>query len=82
MTGKIAGVDLGWNDLWTFAGVPTTLTQGDVLTVTRTNTNIKVSFGGVTESRNLNVLNGLSCYAVGVWCHNAEATFKEFNILS
>ena len=80
MTGKIGGVDLGWNDFWNFAGVATSLTDGDVLEITRTNTSIKVSFGGVTETRKLSVLDGLSCYAVGVWCHNAEATFKEFSI--
>lgn len=81
MTGKIGGVDLGWNDFWSFAGVRTTLTKGNVMEITRTNTSIKVTFGGVTETRVLNKLDGLSCYAVGVWCHNAEATFKEFKII-
>lgn len=81
MTGKIAGVDLGWNDFWSFAKVPTTLTQGNVLTVTRNNTSITVSFGGVTETRFVSSLDGLACYAAGVWCHNAVATFNEFTIV-
>lgn len=80
MTGKIAGVDLGWNDYWTFANVPTTLTKGNVMEITRTNTSIKVTFGGVTETRSVSKLDGLNCYAVGVWCHNTAATFKEFKV--
>ena len=35
----------------------------------------------LTSDGILNKLDGLSCYAVGVWCHNAEATFKEFKII-
>ncbi len=80
MTGKIAGADLGWNDFWNFANVPTTLKTGNELKVLRNGANITVTFGGVTETKKVAKLGDLPCYAVGVWAHNTEALFENFKV--
>ena len=82
MTGKIGGVDLGWNDFWNFASVPTSLLEGNVLTVARSGNKITTTFGGVTETKTLSKLGDLSCYAAGVWCHNANATFENYKVVA
>lgn len=81
MTGKIAGVDLGWNDFWNFANVPTLLKTGNELKVSRSEATITVTFGGVSETKKLTKLGDLPCYAAGVWAHNTKATFENFKIV-
>lgn len=82
LTGKIDGVDLGWNDMWSFQGTSTSLVNGQVLKVTRKNTEITAEFNGVKETKYINKLDKLNNYAYGVWCHNTVATFKNIKVES
>ncbi len=77
-TGTINGSDIGWHDIWSFAGVETHLTRGETLTVSRNNTTITVSYGGMTGSVDVSALNGLQSDYVGLWCCKTACEYSDF----
>lgn len=81
-TGMINGVDIGWNDLWEFANVSTSLSQGQKLEITRNDDLLTVTFNGVSTSKRITGLKGLSNLECGVWTLRTTTTFEEFEIKS
>lgn len=68
LTGLVNGKDIGFRDIWDFSGTTSTLTQGNVMTVTRNNTKFTVTFGGKTFTQTITEIDGSNNYAYGVWC--------------
>lgn len=77
LTGKNNGEDIGYHDFWGYEGTPTSLINGQTLSVSRNGTNISVTFANKTYSQSFDFLLYRPSPAVGVWSHNVVATFEN-----
>ncbi len=81
-TGQMNGQDIGWFDLWSFAGVETHLTQGQKLEIIRSDSTVTVSYGGVTASIEVPPLKGLQSDYVGLWCCKTTCEYLDFQTMA
>ena len=79
-TGLISGVDLSWNDIWSFAGITTTLSSGQEMVITRSNKTLTVQFAGITGSTTLSTLDGLANRYFGFYSNKTTTTFSNIQI--
>ncbi len=77
-TGMIDGKDIGWFDLWGFAGIKTHLTQGETLVIERSGSTITVTYGGMTASVEVPPLAGRLTDYVGLWCCKTTCEYSDF----
>ncbi len=77
-TGQIDGKDIGWFDIWSFAGVETHLTRGETLEITRSGSTITVSYGGATGSVDVPPLGNRQTNNVGLWCCKTTCEYLDF----
>ena len=79
-TGRINGVDLGWNDIWAFANVDSALSQSEAVEVTRQNKTLTVKYKGVTGSVTIGALDGLSTKYIGFYSNKTTTTFSNVTV--
>lgn len=80
VTGRIDNNDLGWNDIWTFAGVDTDLLTGEEMIVSRSGATITVTFKKITGSVQINSLASLDNAFIGVWSQKTIVTYTNLSI--
>ena len=81
-TGIIGGNDIGWNDMWGFANISTSLVAGQTLKVTRSNKQLTCEFANITGSVTLSSLDGMANKYIGLYSNKTTTTFSNIQFES